>query len=93
MLTKNVQAQFATGFGNWTGMDTDPSTWPNGTAGNAPIDTHTFGGALSSGMSMPSNQPPIFPGNDSTGGYPMLEWLNSMSAYDNMTYNEDEWYQ
>lgn len=87
------QAQFATGFENWTGnVEVDPSTWQQSSVvGSGAMGTTT----AAPGMSIPNTQPPMFPPNSTNpmDGYPMMDWLNNTNAYNNMTYNEDEWYQ
>ena len=94
------QAQFATGFDNWTGLDVDPSTWNtsnmitsgamnNGSVGGAPMSVPMT-------TNMPASTVPGYTANSSanTSGYPMNTWLNGTNPYNAMmNYNEDDWYQ
>lgn len=93
------KTQIATGFGNWTSLNMDPSTWANAVVvdesmpNNLPMD-----GGVPPGMQMPNAnaQTGLFGmnGNGSMGGYPVMDWLNSQTLYNNtMAYNEDDWYQ
>lgn len=90
------QAQYATGFENWTGMDMDPSTWANGLVGDAGVNGGgAVAGAMTTGMGMPSGQPSAYATNTSPTSYPMIDWTSSGMPQPNhiATYNEDEWYQ
>ena len=94
------QAQFATGFDNWTGLDVDPSTWNtsnmitsgamnNGSVGGAPVSVPMTTNMLASTV-------PGYTANSSanTSGYSMNTWLNGTNPYNAMmNYNEDDWYQ
>lgn len=91
--------QIAKGFGNWTSLNMDPSTWANAVV----VDDNMLGSmhmdaGVSAGMQMPTPnaQAGMFGmnGQGSVGGYPVMDWLNSQTLYNNtMAYNEDDWYQ
>ena len=55
------QAQFATGFDNWTGMDMDASSWGNGMgvgSGGVSGGVGAVNASMSSGFSMPATSAP-----------------------------------
>ena len=93
------QAQFATGFENWTGLDVDPSIWANGVVGDGGMNGGAVGGAIPTTMTMPSDQANIYVPNGSNNNmaYQTMDWLGDMNGNNNMvnmaTYNEAEWYQ
>ncbi|KAK3112225.1 Nitrogen assimilation transcription factor nit-4 [Teratosphaeriaceae sp. CCFEE 6253] len=98
------QAQLATGFENWTGVEMDPSLWPNGAVGNGAVGNGGMkGGAvggpvMTSNMPMPTNAAPAYTtsgiGGSVPASYPPDAWLVGLNSYNNVaTYNEDEWYQ
>ncbi|KAK5160788.1 Nitrogen assimilation transcription factor nit-4 [Recurvomyces mirabilis] len=88
------QAQYASGFGNWNGLEMDAAGWSgNGGVNGTPI---TPVNAQMNGSVPVMNTSPLYSTTaapngmaHAVNGYPLSSWLSGLNSYD---YNEAEWY-
>ena len=88
------QAQYASGFGNWTSLEMDAAGWSGsgGVIGTpmTPINAQMNGNvAVMNTSPVYSNTSGLNGMPQAANGYPVSNWLNGLNSYD---YNEAEWY-